>query len=89
MLTQSASSYLSGLERPPIVADIMAGVGPFSCPLAVHGATVYANDLNPESYKWLCVNAKRNKVSLTSLVYSLRVWVLVVIHASAHPATIW
>lgn len=40
----------------------MAGVGPFAIPLALKGAFVYANDLNPESFKWLCENRRRNKV---------------------------
>ncbi len=42
-------------ERPNIeqqhretVCDMMAGVGPFSIPLAMCGHVVYANDLNPE-----------------------------------------
>lgn len=41
----------------------MAGVGPFSIPAAKKGAFVYANDLNPCSYQWLCENIKLNKVS--------------------------
>jgi tRNA G37 N-methylase Trm5 len=41
----------------------MAGVGPFSIPAVKKGALVYANDLNPASYKWLCENVKLNKVS--------------------------
>lgn len=41
----------------------MAGVGPFSIPAAKKkGAVVYANDLNPASYHWLCENVKLNKV---------------------------
>lgn len=40
----------------------MAGVGPFSIPAAKKGAFVYANDLNPCSYQWLCENIRLNKV---------------------------
>lgn len=45
-----------------IVFDLFAGVGPFSVPAAKARCKVYANDLNPESIKWLEVNMKRNKV---------------------------
>jgi tRNA (guanine37-N1)-methyltransferase len=59
-----------------IVADLMAGIGPFAVPLTAGTATttttttetltslpieVYANDLNPSSYEYLVINAKRNK----------------------------
>nr|CAB3267263.1 tRNA (guanine(37)-N1)-methyltransferase [Phallusia mammillata] len=47
-----------------IVFDVFAGVGPFAIPLAKKGCTVYANDLNPESFKWLEHNAKLNKTKL-------------------------
>ncbi|TFY72402.1 hypothetical protein EVG20_g571 [Dentipellis fragilis] len=36
-----------------VVADVFAGVGPFAVPAAKKGCAVLANDLNPESYKWL------------------------------------
>jgi len=63
----------AGLERvddtgdsPPVVVwDVFAGVGPFALPLAVRGCQVYANDLNPESYRYLCHNAALNKVPLS------------------------
>ena len=48
-----------------VIVDAMAGVGPFAVPAAkfVEGCTVFANDLNPESFKWLQENARRNKVA--------------------------
>ncbi len=43
--------------------DACAGVGPFAVPAAKKlSSKVHANDLNPESFKWLCENAKINKV---------------------------
>ena len=45
-----------------VVADCMAGVGPFAVPLALRGCEVHANDLNPESFKWLEHNVAANKV---------------------------
>ncbi|XP_055012027.1 tRNA (guanine(37)-N1)-methyltransferase isoform X1 [Boleophthalmus pectinirostris] len=44
------------------VFDVFAGVGPFAIPAARCGANVLANDLNPESYRWLEHNCKLNKV---------------------------
>jgi tRNA (guanine37-N1)-methyltransferase len=37
-------------------------VGPFAVPAAKKGCIVYANDLNPESFKWLNHNAGLNKL---------------------------
>lgn len=60
------------LERKkPIVADMFAGVGPFSIPLAKNrNATVYANDLNPDSYLHLNQNATLNKISSNNHISS-------------------
>jgi tRNA (guanine37-N1)-methyltransferase len=59
------------LKRPTaVVADMFAGVGPFSVPLAKSRALVYANDLNPESYKYLVENAKLNKLSAAKHISS-------------------
>lgn len=46
-----------------VVCDMMAGVGPFAVPLGKKGCVVYANDLNPHSYRYLTENIKRNKIA--------------------------
>ncbi|CAM1507235.1 Fc.00g068760.m01.CDS01 [Cosmosporella sp. VM-42] len=46
-----------------VVADIMAGIGPFAVPAGKKGVFVWANDKNPESYKYLEEAVQRNKVS--------------------------
>ena len=58
---------------PPnaVVADAFAGIGPFAVPAALRGCAVYANDLNPHSYEWLCVNVEKNKVARTVRTYNL------------------
>lgn len=51
-------------DHPVVVADLMAGVGPFAVSLTAHqepNITVYANDLNPASFKYLEMNKKTNK----------------------------
>jgi tRNA (guanine37-N1)-methyltransferase len=45
-----------------VVADVMGGVGPFAVPAGKKGVFVWANDKNPESYKWLVEAVRRNKV---------------------------
>lgn len=49
------------LKPEDVLYDVFAGVGPFAVPAARKGIKVLANDLNPESYKWLLKNAKINK----------------------------
>ncbi|KAI5078795.1 hypothetical protein GOP47_0006466 [Adiantum capillus-veneris] len=51
-----------------VICDMFAGIGPFAIPAAQKGCIVYANDLNPDSVKYLQVNTKINKVS--SKVYT-------------------
>ncbi|XP_039992718.1 tRNA (guanine(37)-N1)-methyltransferase [Xiphias gladius] len=53
------------------VFDVFAGVGPFAIPAARSGAKVLANDLNPESYKWLQHNCKLNKVESKVQTFNL------------------
>uniref|UniRef100_A0A6V7L5G4 tRNA (guanine(37)-N1)-methyltransferase n=1 Tax=Bracon brevicornis TaxID=1563983 RepID=A0A6V7L5G4_9HYME len=50
------------MKKGDTLYDVFAGVGPFSIPAARKGITVLANDLNPESYRWLKENATANKV---------------------------
>jgi hypothetical protein len=50
-----------------LVADVFAGVGPFALPAAKKGTAVLANDLNPNSYKYLQVNIDDNKASRFAL----------------------
>ncbi|CCK68639.1 tRNA (guanine) methyltransferase KNAG_0B01970 [Huiozyma naganishii CBS 8797] len=47
-----------------VVCDVFAGVGPFAVPAGKKDVIVLANDLNPESFKYLEENIKRNKVEL-------------------------
>ena len=59
------------LSSSEIICDMFAGVGPFVIPAAKKGCLVYANDLNPESYKALCHNAKINHVENKVKVYNM------------------
>ncbi|EQB45743.1 tRNA (guanine(37)-N1)-methyltransferase [Colletotrichum gloeosporioides] len=46
-----------------VVADVMAGIGPFAVPAGKKGVFVFANDMNPESFKYLTAAVEKNKVS--------------------------
>uniref|UniRef100_A0A3Q1K030 tRNA (guanine(37)-N1)-methyltransferase n=2 Tax=Anabas testudineus TaxID=64144 RepID=A0A3Q1K030_ANATE len=59
------------VKRGDIVFDVFAGVGPFAIPAARTGANVLANDLNPESYRWLQHNCKLNKVESRVRTFNL------------------
>lgn len=50
------------LKEGDVLFDVFAGVGPFSLPAAKRKCFVFANDLNPESFKWLNQNFKSNKI---------------------------
>lgn len=45
-----------------VVADVMAGIGPFAVPAGKKGVFVWANDKNPESYRYLEEAIRKNKV---------------------------
>lgn len=53
---------ISQFQPFQVVADVMAGVGPFAVPAAKKGVWVLANDLNPECYKSMQHNVTQNKV---------------------------
>lgn len=59
------------IKRGDTVLDVFAGVGPFAIPAARSGANVLANDLNPESYRWLQHNCKLNKVESKVRTFNL------------------
>ncbi|KAJ7597397.1 Met-10+ like-protein-domain-containing protein [Mycena floridula] len=58
--------FVSSLSSEDVLADVFAGVGPFALPAAKKTCAVLANDLNPQSFKYLLKNIKDN--DLTGLV---------------------
>ena len=55
-----------------VLYDVFAGVGPFAIPAAKRRkCEVYANDLNPDCYKWLDHNRKLNKVEDRVNIYNM------------------
>ncbi|XP_019500061.1 PREDICTED: tRNA (guanine(37)-N1)-methyltransferase [Hipposideros armiger] len=65
-------SRITELHKPgDFLFDVFAGVGPFAIPIAKKNCTVFANDLNPESHKWLLHNCKLNKVDQKVKVFNL------------------
>lgn len=53
---------ISKFQAGDIICDMFAGIGPFAIPAAQKGCIVYANDLNPDSVRYLKINAEINKV---------------------------
>ncbi|KAL4589679.1 hypothetical protein LXL04_002587 [Taraxacum kok-saghyz] len=58
-------------QKGDIICDMFAGIGPFAIPSAQKGCLVYANDLNPDSVRFLKVNADYNKVNNSLRAYNL------------------
>lgn len=44
-----------------VVCDVMAGIGPFAVPAGRNGVFIFANDMNPESYRYLDQAIHKNK----------------------------
>lgn len=62
---------VQSMSRDELVCDMFCGVGPFALPAAKRGCVVYANDLNPDSIRWLRHNIARNKVDKRVHVYNM------------------
>ncbi|XP_047946212.1 tRNA (guanine(37)-N1)-methyltransferase 2 isoform X2 [Salvia hispanica] len=62
---------ISKFHTGDVVCDMFAGIGPFAIPAAQKGCQVYANDLNPDSVRYLNINAQTNKVSDLVRAYNL------------------
>ena len=62
-LSHEHSIIVSKINHRDVLFDVMAGIGPFSVPAAKKKkAIVFANDLNPISFKYLVENCSNNKV---------------------------
>ena len=62
-LQQEHGLLVSSFFKPgQVVVDMFCGVGPFALPACRLGCFVYANDLNPESYRWLLENININRI---------------------------
>lgn len=54
---------VSQFQAGETICDMFSGIGPFAIPAAQKGCLVYANDLNPDSIRYLRINAEINKVN--------------------------
>ncbi|CAG9560198.1 unnamed protein product [Danaus chrysippus] len=65
-LCKEHERILELLQSGDVLFDVFCGVGPFAIPAAKYKCRVFANDLNPESFKWLNHNAKINKLNMNN-----------------------
>lgn len=61
-LSTEHDRLINSFQPGEAICDVMAGVGPFAVPAGKKKVLVFANDLNPQSYKYLNENIKLNKV---------------------------
>ena len=68
-LQQEHGLLVSSFFKPgQVVVDMFCGVGPFALPACRLGCFVYANDLNPESYRWLLENIDINRIKMDKII---------------------
>ncbi|XP_018051324.1 PREDICTED: FAD synthase-like [Atta colombica] len=67
-LSTEHTRIITFMTQGDILYDVFAGVGPFAIPAARKKVQVFANDLNPESYKWLQKNAFVNKSDMSQQI---------------------
>jgi len=84
-LEQEHRRIIGLMEEGDVLVDMMAGIGPFAVPAAKKGVTVFANDLNPSSYQWLCENVKRNRVKVACSCLDARAFARAIVSASPPP----
>lgn len=53
---------INTFKKHELVIDVMAGIGPFSCPSGKKEVFVLSNDLNPSSYEYMQMNVANNHV---------------------------
>lgn len=62
---------ISLFQSGETICDMFAGIGPFAIPAAQKGCLIYANDLNPDSIRFLKINAEINKVNDSIVAYNM------------------
>ncbi|KAF9595730.1 hypothetical protein IFM89_003472 [Coptis chinensis] len=62
---------ISLFQDGDIICDMFSGIGPFVIPAAQKGCIVYTNDLNPDSARYLKINAEINKVDDRVCAYNM------------------
>ncbi|KAI5955263.1 TRM5 [Candida jiufengensis] len=70
-LSTEHERLITKFQKGEVVGDVMAGVGPFAIPGGKNETIFLANDLNPESYKYLKENITLNKVDPFVKPYNL------------------
>jgi tRNA (guanine37-N1)-methyltransferase len=84
-LQNERDRMLKKLKKDEVLCDAFCGVGPLAIRAAKAGYKVIANDLNPDCFIYLNLNAKRNKISskvLTSYNMDARDFIRLVISSS-------